>query len=91
MLRAVVDFPLRLLGEFLRRYLSVRHIAQLVTHGKTVRIAKSVLCKIISPKYINSNKHFRAQVLIFVDKFCWFFFHQLQMGALQNICSKNLM
>ena len=96
MLRAVVDFPLRLLGEFLRRYLSVRHKAQLVTHGKTVRISKSVLCKIISPKYINSNKHFRAltvyrQVLIFVDKFCWFFFHQLQMGALQNICSKNLM
>ena len=28
------------------------------------------------------------QVLIFVDKFCWFFFHQLQVGVLINICSK---
>ena len=75
MLRAVVDFPLRLLGEFLRRYLSVRHIAQLVTHGKTVRIVKSVLCKIIARKDVISTKQFRVltiycQVLIVVDKFC---------------------
>ena len=35
-----------LLGEVFQRYLSVRYIAQLVTHGKTVKIAKSVLCKI---------------------------------------------
>ena len=30
------------------------------------------------------------QVLIFVDKFCWFFFQQLQVGVLKIICSKNL-
>ena len=30
-----------LLGEFFQRYLSVQHIAQLVTHGKTLKIAKS--------------------------------------------------
>ena len=65
--------PLSLLSKVFQRYLSVRHIAQLVTHGKTVRIAKSVLCKIISHKDIISNKEFRAptiycQVLIFVDK-----------------------
>ena len=31
------------------------------------------------------------QVLIVVDKFCWFFFDQLQIGVFKNICSKNLM
>ena len=72
---AVVDLLLSLLGEIFQRYLSVRPIAQLVTHGKTVKIAKSVLCKIIAPKGIIVNKQFRApliyhQVLIFVDKFC---------------------
>ena len=76
---------LSLLGKVFQRYLSVR---QLVTHGKTVKIAKPVLKKIF-------NKQFRAptiyrQVLIFVDKFCWFFFHHLQIGVLKNICSKNL-
>ena len=91
----VVDLPLRLLGEVFQRYLSVRHIAQLVTHGKTVRIVKSVLCKIIVRNDIIFNKQFRAptiyrQVLIFVDKFCWFFFQQLQVGVLKIICSKNL-
>ena len=30
----VVDLPLSLLGEVFQRYLAVRHIAQLVTHGK---------------------------------------------------------
>ena len=30
------------------------------------------------------------QVLIFINKFCWRFFHQLQVGVLKNICSKNL-
>ena len=34
----VVDLPLSLLGEVFQRYLSVRHIAQLVTHGKTVKM-----------------------------------------------------
>ena len=33
----VVDLPLSLLGEVFQRYLPVRHIAQLVTHGKTVK------------------------------------------------------
>ena len=31
----VVDLPLSLLGEVFQRYLLVRHIAQLLTHGKT--------------------------------------------------------
>ena len=66
---------LGLLGEVFERYLSVKHIAQLMIHGKSVRIAKSVLCNIIARKDIISNKQFRAltiyrQVLIFVDKFC---------------------
>ena len=83
----------KILGEVFQRYLSVRNMAQLVTHGKTVRIVKSVLCKIIVRNDIIFNKQFRAptiyrQVLIFVDKFCWFFFHQLQIGVLKNICSK---
>ena len=37
----VIDLPLSLLGE----YLAVRYIAQLVTQGKTAKIAKPVLCK----------------------------------------------
>ena len=73
--------------------ISVRHIAQLVTQGKTVKIVKSVLFKVIARKDIIFNKQFGAptiyrQILIFVDKFCWFFFHQLQIGVLKNICSK---
>ena len=88
-----VDLPLSLFGEVFKRYLSVRHIAQLLTHGKTVKIARSVLCKITVCKDIIFNKQFRAptiycQVLIFVDKFCWVFFHQLQIEDLKNICSK---
>ena len=91
----VVDLSLSSLSEVFQRYLSVRHIAQLVTHRKTEKIAKSVLCKIIARKDIIFNKQFRAptiynQVLIFVDKFCWFFIHQLQVEVLKNICSKNL-
>ena len=42
----VVDLSLSLLSEAFQRYLSVSHIAQLVTHGKDVKIAKPVLCKI---------------------------------------------
>ena len=65
----------KILGEVLQRYLSVRNMAQLVTHGKTVRIVKSVLCKIIARKDLISTKQFRVptiycQVLIVVDKFC---------------------
>ena len=41
----VVDLPRSLLGEIFQRYLAVRYIAQLVTQGKTVKIAKPVLCK----------------------------------------------
>ena len=67
-----VDLPLSLSGEVFHRYLSVRNIAQLVTHDKTVRIAKSVLCKVIARKDIIFNKQFRAptiyhQVLILVE------------------------
>ena len=51
-------FALSLLGEGFQRYLSVRHIVQLVTHGKTVKSAKSVLCKIIGRKDIIFNKQF---------------------------------
>ena len=64
-----------MLDEVFQRYLPVKRIDQLVTHGKTVRIAKSVLCKIIARKDIISTKQFRAptiflQVLGLVDKFC---------------------
>ena len=38
----VVDLPLSLLGEGFQRYLSVRRIAQLVTHGKGVKLRKSM-------------------------------------------------
>ena len=87
----VVDLPLSWLGEVFQRCLSVRHIPQLVAHAKTVKIAKPVLCKIIVCKDIIFNKQFRApaiyrQVLIFVDKFRWSFFHQLQIGVLKNFC-----
>ena len=90
----VADLPLSLLDEVFQRYLAVRHIAQLVRHGKTVKIAKSVLCKIIAREDIIFNKQFRAptiyhQVLIFIDKFCCFFFHQLQIGVLKTTCSKD--
>ena len=33
-----------LLGDIFKRYLSVTHKARLVTHGKTEKIARSVLC-----------------------------------------------
>ena len=36
----VVDLPLSLLGQVFQRYLAVRYIAQLVTQGKTAKIAK---------------------------------------------------
>ena len=59
-----------------------------------MKIAKPLLCQIIAGKDIIFNKQFRAptiyrQVLIFVDRFCWFFFHQLQIGVLKNIFSKK--
>ena len=60
----VVDLPLSLLGEAFQRYLSVRHIAQLVTHGKSVDIAKkyekSVLCKITAHIFHLITKLFKA-------------------------------
>ena len=46
----VVDLLVSLLGELFQIFLSVRHIAQLATHGKTVEILKSDLCKIIAGK-----------------------------------------
>ena len=41
----VIVLLLSLLGEVFQRYLAVRYIAQLVTRGKSVKIAKPVLCK----------------------------------------------
>ena len=35
-----IYLPLSLLGEVFQRYLAVRYIAQLVTQGKTAKIAK---------------------------------------------------
>ena len=52
----VVDLPLNLSGEVVQRYLSVKHTGQLVLHGKTVRVAKSVLYKINSRKDVISNE-----------------------------------
>ena len=46
----VVDLPLSLLGEVFQRHLAVRYIARLVTHSKTVKIAKPVLCKQVPVK-----------------------------------------
>ena len=62
-----------------QRYLSVRHIAQLVAPGKTVKIAKFVLGKIVASKDIIFNKQSWArtiyrQVLTFFDKFVDFSF-----------------
>ena len=59
--------------------MSVRDIAQLVRHGKTVKIAKPVLGKIVACKDTIFNKQFWAhtiyhQILIFVDRFCDFSF-----------------
>ena len=52
----VVDLPLSLLVEVFQRYLSLKHIGQLVKHGKTVRVTKSVLYKIIFRKGVISNE-----------------------------------
>ena len=49
---------LSLLGEVFQRYLSVRDIAQLVAHGKTAKIAKPVLGKIVACKDTIFNKQF---------------------------------
>lgn len=54
---------LSLTGHF-QKFLSVRHMDQLVTHGENVGIARSVSCKLIALK--SSFSHY---VLIFVDKF----------------------
>ena len=51
----VIDLPLSLSSEAFRRYLSIRHIAQLVTHGKTVKIAKSVLQILLLPWIFQKN------------------------------------
>ena len=51
----VIDLPLSLSSEAFRRYLSIRHIAQLVTHGKTVKIAKSVLQILLLPWIFQEN------------------------------------
>ena len=52
----VVDLPFSLLGEVFQSYLSVKHTGHLVTHSKTKRVAKSLLCKIISLKNVISNE-----------------------------------
>lgn len=54
---------LSLTGHF-QKFLSVRHMDQLVTHGENVGIARSVSCKLIALK-----SNFSHYVLIFVDKF----------------------
>ena len=45
-------FALKFIRWSFQIYLSLRHIAQQVTQGKTLKIAKSVLCKIIASKDI---------------------------------------
>ena len=52
----VVNLPLSLLGEVFQRYLAVRYIAQLVTQGKTVKIAKPVLCKLLHEKIMQTYR-----------------------------------
>ena len=51
-----VDSSLSILGKLSPRWLSVRYIGQLATHGQTVTIAKSALCKIFAHKHIISNE-----------------------------------
>ena len=58
-----MDLPLSLLGKGFQRYLLVIHMAQLVAHGKTVKIAKSVLCKIIACEDIIFSKQFRVPTI----------------------------
>ena len=86
---------LSLLGEVSQRYFSVRHIAQLVTHSKTVKIAKSVLFKKIARKDIIFKKQFRAptiyrQVLIFVINFVDFSFPSYRYEFLKKSVQKIL-
>ena len=52
----VVDMPLSLSKEVFQRNLSVKLTGQLVTHVKTVRVAKSVICKKIFLKDVISNE-----------------------------------
>ena len=42
----VVHLPLSLLDEVFQRHLSVRHVAQIVTHGKTVK-TPTVYCQVL--------------------------------------------
>ena len=56
----VVDLSLSLLSEAFQRYLSVSHIAQLVTHGKGVKIVKPVLCKITAHIFHLITRLFKA-------------------------------
>ena len=53
--KEVVDCPLRLLGDLFQRYLSVKHMGYLVTHGKSVRVAKVAICEIMARKHVISN------------------------------------
>ena len=53
--KEVVDCPLSLLRDVFQGYLSVKHIGYLVTHGKSVRVLKVVICEIIACKYVISN------------------------------------
>ena len=71
----VVELPLSLIGEvlwsFSKTFISKAHSSASDT-GKTVKIAKSVLCKTIAVKTIIFNKPFRAptiyrQVLIYLS------------------------
>ena len=51
-----LSLPPSLLGKVFQRCLSVKHPAQLVTHGKTVWVPKSVLYKMIFRRDVISNE-----------------------------------
>ena len=48
--------PMSLLGELFPMFLLVRHIGQLATNGKIVKVARSLLCRIVARRDIISTE-----------------------------------
>ena len=48
--------PMSLLGELFPMFLLVRHIGQLVTNGEIVKVARSLLCRIVARRDIISTE-----------------------------------
>ena len=48
--------PMSLLGELFPMFLLVRHIGQLATNGEIVKVARSLLCRIVARRDIISTE-----------------------------------